>query len=142
MNHQITRTFEFDAAHRVLGHASKCRFLHGHRYRAEVTVESSVLDSLGMVIDFSCIKEKVGSWIDSHFDHNSLFHKDDPILGFSPEVLLQIMGGRMPYVLDCNPTAENIASLLLLKSMKLLSPLKVTRVKVWETPNCLAEVFG
>ena len=30
-----TRRIEFDAAHRILNHESKCKMLHGHRYVVE-----------------------------------------------------------------------------------------------------------
>jgi len=32
-----TRRLEFDAAHRILNHESKCKFLHGHRYALEAS---------------------------------------------------------------------------------------------------------
>lgn len=60
----IMRKFEFDYAHRVLGHESKCKHLHGHRGVAEVIVSSPGLDSLGRIIDFGIVKQRVGKWID------------------------------------------------------------------------------
>lgn len=79
-SYQITRRFEFDAAHRVLNHESKCAHLHGHRYVAEVTVASDVLDNVSRVIDFSQVKKLVGEWIDFYWDHNIILHPDDPLL--------------------------------------------------------------
>jgi len=66
---RITRKIEFDSGHRVLGHEGKCAHLHGHRYVAEITVESAGLDSLGRVVDFSVIKEKVGKWVDENWEY-------------------------------------------------------------------------
>src|SRR5712671_4355896 len=98
-----TRRFEFDAAHRVLGHKGNCRHLHGHRYSVEVTISVNELDALGMVIDFADLKELVGGWINKYLDHNILLNTDDLVL---PHLIHE---ERRPYLMGCNPTAENIA---------------------------------
>ena len=54
---------EFDAAHRVIGHQNKCRYLHGHRYVLEVTAVSNVLNSIGMVVDFGFLKTKINQGV-------------------------------------------------------------------------------
>jgi 6-pyruvoyl tetrahydropterin synthase/QueD family protein len=105
----ITRRLEWDAGHRVLGHEGRCRHLHGHRYVAEVTVAAPELDDLGMVIDFSVLKEKVGGWIDREWDHNMMLHVSDPlavmwrsgndrttVLG---DVQKDVFAGKAPYVM-------------------------------------------
>ena len=147
----ITRKLEWDAGHRVLGHGGRCRHLHGHRYTAEVTVAAPELDELGMVIDFSVLKEKVGGWIDREWDHNMMLHPDDPLLKAvvcTGDVVVEsedpepIWGGKAPYVMKSgNPTAENIACELFHKATDLLTGTGITvlRVKIWETPNCWAE---
>src|SRR3990167_4283971 len=108
-----TRRFEFDAGHRVLEHKSKCRFLHGHRYVAEVTVYAEELDKMGMVADFGDLKELFGKWIDENWDHNLLLNKADPILKYTLELQRTIVG-RLPFVLEMNPTAENLVVSLFL----------------------------
>ncbi len=80
MHPVITKVLRFDAGHRVLGHGGRCRCLHGHGYLVEVSVRAKQLDELGMVIDFGCVKEQVGGWIDRHLDHNMILHPDDPLL--------------------------------------------------------------
>lgn len=140
-----TRRFEWDAAHRVLGHKGKCRHLHGHRYVAEVTVSAKKLDNLGMVIDFSVLKEIVGKWIDDMWDHNILLNEKDPLLRVREESIdcdLDVFAGRIPYIFQGdNPTAENIAEELFVKAERLLLEhgIWVTNVRVWETPNCYAD---
>ena len=147
---QITRKFRFCAGHRVLNHEGKCRHLHGHDYGVEITVSSLGLDDLGRVVDFSVIKEKLGTWIDEELDHNMLLHPDDPLLnttdsqgyfksGCEPEVLI----GRIPFMMPeyaPNPTAENIAHVIFNQAKELLNNggLSVEQVTVWETPNCCA----
>lgn len=136
----ITRRFEWDAAHRVLGHEGKCRHLHGHRYVGEVTVEAPALDHLGRVIDFSVIKERVGKWIDIYWDHNALFHREDPMVQ-QPQIYFS-QNGRDPFLMPIgeNPTAENIACYLFgMCQTLLLHPLRVVRVRIYETPNCWAD---
>jgi len=83
---KITRHFEFDMGHRVLGHESKCAYLHGHRYGADITVTAEELDSIDRVIDFSEVKRIVGKWIDDNWDHNVMLHINDPLLrAYVPE---------------------------------------------------------
>lgn len=136
-----TKILPFDAGHRLLDHLGPCRFVHGHRYSAEVTVEAPELNELGMVIDFGVIKEKVGGWINSTLDHNFLAHPYDPLLDRSyPEVIRLL--GREPYVFPehTNPTAENIAELIFNKSVELLpKELKVVNVRLFETPTSYAD---
>ncbi len=148
----ITRRFTFDSAHRILGHESKCRFLHGHRYVAEVTVSAPELDTLGRVVDFSVLKERVGKWIEDNWDHNILLHENDPLLlaeedcmsGTKPDKLaLSIFGDKNPFIfIGRNPTAENIAMYLHSIAVVWLPDYKIEQVRVWETPNCSATYPG
>lgn len=140
---QISRRFEWDAAHRVLHHESKCRHLHGHRYVAEVVVSSPVLDELGRVIDFSVLKTDVGKWIDDNWDHNVLLNTKDPLYELYKMVGEddEVFAGKKPYAFfERNPTAENIATALYAAASDMMSvrDIRVERVRVWETPNCVA----
>ncbi len=135
----VTRRLEFDAAHRVLGHEGKCKHLHGHRYVCEITVRANGLDNLGRVVDFGVVKERVGTWVDTHWDHNALLNATDP-LWTNPEARDLAFPQVGPYLFNGNPTAENIAAELFRIATKLLPPpLEVVGVVVWETPNCRAE---
>lgn len=79
----ITKRLEISAAHQLtLNYESKCRNLHGHNWIIYVTCQSETLDANGMVVDFKHIKNIVSDIL----DHQCL---ND--------------------VLQCNPTAENIA---------------------------------
>lgn len=141
----VTRKFEFDAAHRVLGHENKCKHLHGHRYSVLVTVEAPSLDGLGRVVDFSCLKTLIGEWIDANLDHNILLHAKDPLWPvWASEDGAEIFAGKNPYHMRelGNPTAENIAILIAKVSASLLpQELEVIKVRVHETPNCFADYF-
>jgi 6-pyruvoyltetrahydropterin/6-carboxytetrahydropterin synthase len=127
---QVTREIRFCYGHRLLRYDGKCRHLHGHNGRAVITLEAERLDALGMVVDFSRIKRVVSSWIDENLDHRMLLHRDDPALEF-------LKGqGEPVYVLDVNPTAENIARLIHAYAASQGFP--VVQVTLWETDDSFA----
>ncbi|HJP29072.1 MAG: 6-carboxytetrahydropterin synthase [Candidatus Latescibacteria bacterium] len=138
---QITavRRLHFCAGHRVVGHEGKCANLHGHNYVAFVHVRSrgGDLDDVGRVIDFGVIKQKVGGWIDEHWDHGFIFWSQDPDLA----ALYDDQLAAMKYFrAEWNPTAENMASHLLAVATELLAgDLVVEKVEMWETENCYAD---
>lgn len=79
----VKKRLEISAAHRLdLDYESKCTSLHGHNWIITVECRAEKLNSNGMVTDFTVIKRKIMDLM----DHRVL---ND--------------------VLDCNPTAENIA---------------------------------
>lgn len=134
-----TRRLEFDAAHRILNHESKCKMLHGHRYVVEATFAAKELDNLGRVIDFGAIKEVLGAWIDEHFDHNTILSYKDKNLGEK----IAAETGQKIYYLDANPTAENIADHLLKRICPKLfaeKNVKCVAIRLRETPNCHVDV--
>jgi len=126
----VTREITFCYGHRLLEYNGKCRHLHGHNGRAVITLAAPDLDALGMVMDFTRLKRVVGGWIDEQLDHKMLLHKDDPVL---PLLRRQ---GEPVYVLDVNPTAENIARLIFDHTASEGFP--VVEVKLWETESCYA----
>jgi len=128
--YSVTREITFCYGHRLLDYNGKCRFLHGHNGKAVITLEADSLDPLGMVMDFSRLKKVVGGWIDENLDHRMLLHKDDPVL---PTLRQQ---GEPVFVLDVNPTAENIAKLIFDVTAEQGFP--VVEVKLWETESCFA----
>ena len=129
--YRVTRKIDFCYGHRLLNYEGKCRHLHGHNGRAEITLESEQLNELGMVLDFSDIKQVVSKWIDENLDHRMIMHKDDPALSVLREM------GEPLYIVDSNPTAENIAKLIY--DFTAESGFPVTEVCLWETPNCSSE---
>lgn len=135
-----TRRLQFCAGHRVMGHEGKCRNLHGHNYVVLVTAQADELDSVGRVIDFSVLKEKVGGWIDEHWDHGFVLSTfDSSAIGAVSSMTCE---EQKLSLMPTNPTAENMADYLL----RLICPVVlsgtgvvVTKVVVWETENCYAE---
>ena len=136
-----TRIIEFDAGHRVVGHEGKCAHLHGHRYKVELTAQAQELDGLGRVIDFGVLKERVGEYCDSRFDHGMILWVEDPLLHTIEKIRLESGEHMKFFALPTNPTAENLAKYLLEVSDVLLAGTEVQmlRIRVWETPNCYAD---
>ncbi len=132
--YRVTREIAFCYGHRLLNYDGKCRHLHGHNGKAIIVLEASKLDPRGMLVDFNEIKRHVQRWIDENLDHNMLLCRDDPILP-----ILQECGERV-FVMDANPTAENIARLIYEKTKEFGLP--VVEVLLWETENCNASFSG
>jgi len=130
----VTRELTFCYGHRLLNYDGKCKHLHGHNGRAVITLAAEALDGLGMVLDFSDLKRVVGGWIDETLDHKMLLHKDDPVLPYLRQQ------GEPVYVLDVNPTAENIARLIF--DFTAAQGFPVVEVKLWETDTCFAAYSG
>ena len=107
MSYKVIRSHEICAGHRVVGHESKCRMLHGHNYvfrfkvqpkcetkleykGATVTIGAVTttlleevpvsLDSLGRVIDFSVVKSTLCQWLEDNWDHKFLHWEKDPVI--------------------------------------------------------------
>lgn len=131
---RVTREITFCYGHRLLDYDGKCKHLHGHNGRAIITLEAERLDALGMVMDFGHLKRVVGGWIDEALDHKMLLHRDDPALP-----LLRAQGEPV-YVMEANPTAENIARLIYDYAAGQGFP--VVEVRLWETESCYASYVG
>ncbi len=124
---QVSREIRFCYGHRLLNYDGKCRHLHGHNGRAIIKLEAPDLDPLGMVVDFSQIKRVVGGWIDDKLDHRMILHKDDPALPFLKQQ------GEPVFLIDVNPTAENLAKLIFEYAASQGFP--VVEVLLWETED-------
>lgn len=144
------RYHDISCGHRVAGHESKCAHLHGHNYRITF-VCSAPLDSLGRVLDFSVMKERLCMWVERNWDHRFLVWEEDPLLKHLAEALIAGAGtDPVAQLFDesivwtpFNPTAENMAGFLL----DVIGPqalagtgVQLIEVKVEETRKCSARV--
>jgi 6-pyruvoyltetrahydropterin/6-carboxytetrahydropterin synthase len=71
MKTRLSRTFKFDAAHRLVDYQGVCGRIHGHTYTLVITVEGEP-DARGMLIDFFDLKTLVETAILSRLDHTYL----------------------------------------------------------------------
>ncbi len=132
--YQVTKTISFCYGHRLLNYDGKCRHLHGHNGRAEITLKAEQLDARGMVVDFGDVKKIVGNFIDQELDHNMLLCEKDPMVPILKEK------GERNYLMKENPTAENIARLIF--DFARSKNLPVVSVKLWETETSFAVYEG
>lgn len=132
--YKVTKALQFCYGHRLLNYEGKCRHLHGHNGKVEIELEAERLDALGMVRDFTEVKNVVAAWLDQALDHKMLLRKDDPILP-----TLQTMNEPV-YLFDTNPTAEAIAKAIFefVKSRGF----PVSEVRMWESEGSFATYRG
>ena len=128
--HRVTKTIDFCYGHRLVGHKGKCKHLHGHNGLLEVDMEAASLDADGMVVDFGQMREVVKGWVDAHLDHKMLLSRGDQALP-----ALTALGEPL-FLLDDNPTAENICKLVFHEARR--QGLQVVEVRLWETPTSRA----
>ena len=126
----VTREIDFCYGHRLLNYDGKCKHLHGHNGRAVITIAAEALDGRGMVVDFKDVKVVVAGWIDDNLDHRMILHRDDPVVE-------TLQGMQEPlYLVDENPTAENIAKIIYEVAKSHGFP--IVKTELWETPHCFA----
>ena len=132
---------DFCAGHRLFKHEGKCKHVHGHNYRATITARAQELDRMGMVIDFSEIKNSLREFIDRNWDHAMILMMEDPICSVWTVGALQ---GHKLYTMNMNPTAENMAQHLLnmIQDEFRDKPIDIIGCKIQETPDCVAEAIS
>lgn len=142
----ITRKLEFDAGHRIPDHRSQCRNLHGHRYVLEITLQGDVVETegapdRGMVMDFADVKSLAMEHLVSRRDHAFLVFEGDARV----REFLESMPEHKTVVLDRIPTVENLAAVAFDVLAQVYDAhygvnLRLHRVRLYETPNCWADV--
>jgi len=128
--YRITQQIDFCYGHRLLNYVGKCRNLHGHNGRVQISLEAESLDDRGMLVDFTDIKKSISTWIDDELDHRMILHEDDPALPMLREL------NEPVFVIQSNPTAENIARLIF--EFAAAEKFPVADVTLWETPKSSA----
>jgi 6-pyruvoyltetrahydropterin/6-carboxytetrahydropterin synthase len=141
----ITKRLEFDAGHRIPDHNSKCRNIHGHRYALEITLIGTPIklpgsSNNGMLMDFSDVKSIAMSSLIDIWDHAFLVFQDDTKV----IELLSEISDHKTVILDRIPTVENMVAI----AFEILQPLyvqrfgnnlKLTKLRLYETPTCWAD---
>jgi 6-pyruvoyltetrahydropterin/6-carboxytetrahydropterin synthase len=112
MPFQIRTTRGFCAAHQLRLYDGSLEPTHGHNWKVQITVESSLLDSIGVVMDFHELERLVDAIITPF--HNRHLNEVKPF-----DLI--------------NPSAENVA--LHIGQSLVLPPVRVVSVEVWETPE-------
>lgn len=116
---ELKVTSHFAAAHQLKMVAEKCENLHGHNWKVETCISGEKLNSAGVLMDFGELKDHVKR-IMSTLDHKFL--------------------NELGIFEDGNPSSENIACYIARELEKSIggSPVKISRVTVWESENASA----
>jgi 6-pyruvoyltetrahydropterin/6-carboxytetrahydropterin synthase len=127
--YEITVRQEIDSGHRLhLPYVSPCNRLHGHRFAITVKLRAEQPDATtGITIDFAVVKEAI-----KYYDHRFFVSERDTLV----KTLDVETHGLV--VLDCEPTAENIARLLfnqIADRIGQFDNVRVVSVEVCETPT-------
>ena len=142
---RITKQFSFETGHALHGYDGKCKNIHGHSYRLDVTVIGKpVADEsnpkCGMVIDFSDLKKIAKDEIVDVFDHATVFNKNTTHLELA--MLLKSKGHNVLLV-DYQPTTEMMVIDFAEKIKKRLpNNIKLHALKLQETATSFAEWFA
>lgn len=126
----ISREFTFCYGHRLLNYHGKCAHPHGHNAKVRIELQSAMLGTDGMVLDFTELKQTVGQWIEEVLDHRMILQGDDQLVP-----VLHEMKEPM-FLMSVQPTAENLAQLIFDKGREFGFP--VISVTFWETEKCWA----
>lgn len=163
--YQITREIGIDSGHRIPNHHSKCRNLHGHRYRILATLEGATamtgsVEGMAGGMDFGFFKDEMMSVIDSYCDHALVLCESDPLINVLSKNVVKILlrsdedyvvleeksthCGKI-YVMKQVPTAENLANHWYMRlapriEQRSQGAANLLKVRVFETPNCYADV--
>ncbi|MFD1062678.1 6-pyruvoyl tetrahydropterin synthase family protein [Winogradskyella litorisediminis] len=144
-NIRITKQFSFETGHALYGYDGKCKNVHGHSYRLDVTVIGTPISDntnvkFGMVIDFGDLKRIVKAEIVDVFDHATVFNKNTPHVELAKE--LQDRGHNVLLV-DYQPTSEMMVIDFAEKIKKHLpETIKLHSLKLQETATSFAEWFA
>lgn len=131
----LTRKIEFSASHlyhnpafspeenrRVFGKCNNPNG-HGHNYVLEVTVGGDPDPATGMVLDLKDLKEILEREVMERMDHRFLNYEVAELAG-------QI------------PTCENIAAVIWSLVESKITRGRLTRVRLWESPDLYVDCYG
>lgn len=141
---RISKEFNFDMAHALLGYDGLCRNIHGHSYTLVVTVTGVPVSDAnspkdGMLIDFKDLKAIIRERIIDIYDHALVLNRATPVDAI---VVLKKHYDKI-VLLDYQPTTENMISDMADQIRGLLpGHLRLYSLRLRETPTSYAEWFA
>lgn len=113
----LTIEESFAAAHQLRGYRGKCENLHGHNWKVILSVKGSLLNEIGLLVDFGDLKAMLREVL-SELDHRNL--------------------NEITHFTEHNPSSENIAQYISDRISEKLgssttSPAVIDSVTVWES---------
>ncbi|MDR9455820.1 MAG: 6-carboxytetrahydropterin synthase [Salegentibacter sp.] len=142
---RITKQFNFETGHALYGYDGKCRNVHGHSYKLNVTVIGEPISDkndvkFGMVIDFGDLKKIVKSEIVDKFDHATVFNKNTPHIELAQELMNR---DHHVILVEYQPTSENMVIDFAEKIKKHLpGHIQLHSLKLQETESSFAEWYA
>jgi len=144
-NIRITKQFSFETGHALYGYDGKCKNVHGHSYRLNVTVIGKPISDntnvkFGMVIDFGDLKKIVKEEIVDVFDHATVFNKNTPHVELAKELEDR---GHNVLLVNYQPTSEMMVIDFASKiKNRLPNNIELFSLKLQETATSFAEWFA
>lgn len=142
----VTVHLDFETSHRLPHLGGKCVSLHGHSWKAHVTVSAPAMGEQEILVDFGPLKTALRTWVAENIDHGVMLGVDDPLVEVlaAHECRLFVFGDHWQTKDMRYPTVENVAMLLRRVAADALERLgwthvDVSRVVVDETPTNTAE---
>ena len=141
---RITKQFNFEMAHALVGYDGACRNIHGHSYKFSVTVlgepgSNSKDPKWGMVIDFKDLNKIIKEEVVGIFDHAVVLQENTPaqVLNEMRKIYNNLI------IKDYQPTCENLL-LNFVQSIKNRLPDSVSlhSARLEETATSFAEWFA
>ena len=142
---RITKQFSFETGHALYGYDGKCKNVHGHSYKLDVTVIGKPISETtnvkyGMVIDFSDLKKIVKKEIIDVFDHATVFNKNTPHVELAKELKKR---NHNVLLVDYQPTSEMMVIDFAEKIKKHLPPnIQLHSLKLQETASSYAQWYA
>lgn len=142
---RITKQFSFETGHALYGYDGKCKNVHGHSYKLNVTVIGTPITDTsnvkyGMVIDFGDLKRIVKREIVDKFDHAAVFNRNTPHVELARELEER---DHNVILVDYQPTSENMVVDFAEKIKKYLpAGIELFSLKLQETGTSFAEWFA
>jgi 6-pyruvoyltetrahydropterin/6-carboxytetrahydropterin synthase len=142
---RVTKQFTFETAHALYGYDGKCRNIHGHSYKLDVTVIGEPITDMdnvkcGMVIDFGDLKKIVKSQVVDKMDHAIILNKETPHIELAQTLK---SSGHDVILVDYQPTSENMVIDFAKSIQNKLDPkIKLHSLKLRETGTAFAEWFA
>ncbi len=117
---ELTVRSDFSSAHFLRDYDGQCKNLHGHTWKVAVTVAGRELDKIGVMADFVEMKKHLKAIL-GRLDHACLNDLD--------------------FFKVNNPTAENLARFIYNEYKPLIAPVRLVKVRVWESEKADVAYF-
>ncbi|HLK05008.1 MAG TPA: 6-carboxytetrahydropterin synthase QueD [Candidatus Acidoferrum sp.] len=111
----------FSSGHALRGYKGKCENVHGHNYRVQVSIEGPQLDGIGLLVDFTHVKQA--------------------LRGIIKEIDHQFLNDLEPFK-TVNPSAENMAKYfyeqMTARLKEMPQGVRLIEAVIWETDTANA----